>query len=79
MKNSFQCPKCHSTKVVEVLGQTYSQQNVPLNAWQTKMGIQDRYICCDCGYTEEYTRLTDSFNEWAKKALIKQSKKDGFV
>lgn len=79
MRNSFQCPKCNSVDVVEVLGQKYSQQNVPLNAWNTKMGVQDRYICCTCGYTEEYTRLTDSFVKWSKGALRKQSGKDGFV
>lgn len=79
MKESFQCPKCNSTAVVEVLGQKYSQQNVPLNAWQTKIGIQDRYICCSCGYTEEYTRLTPEFNKWAENALKKQTGKDGFV
>lgn len=79
MKNSFQCPKCNSTEVVEVLGQRFSQQNVPLNTWQTKIGIQDRYICCNCGYTEEYTRLNDDFKNWAKGALKKQRGKDGFV
>jgi predicted nucleic-acid-binding Zn-ribbon protein len=68
MKVSRQCPKCHSRKVIEVVGHNYNQnQTIPLHKWNMKHAILDRYICADCGYTEEYVQLTSTFRKWADK------------
>ena len=42
-------------------------QKIPLHKWNIRSAILDRYICADCGYTEEYVQLTDSFKKWANK------------
>ncbi len=81
MRYSLKCPKCNSQGVVEVIGSTMNQyQKIPLNKWSFKNATLDRYICADCGYTEEFVQLSDSFKKWAKKALQNQNPKyDDFV
>lgn len=82
MRTSFQCPKCNSYDVVEVIGSNINQhQRIPLNKWSIKNAVLDRYICTSCGYTEEFVQLTDNFKRWARKQLDKGpiTRNDGFV
>jgi len=81
MRHSYICPKCDSRKVVEVVGSSINQyQKIPLHAWNIKNAILDRYICADCGYTEEFVQLNEGFKKWVEKALKKRGgPSDGFV
>ena len=81
MKYNFTCPKCNSRKVIEVIGSNLNQhQRIPLTKWSLKNAVLDRYICADCGYTEEFVQLSDSFIRWADKTLEEQTNRnDGFV
>ncbi len=73
MRHSRICPKCQSSNVIEVEGSSMNQhQRIPLNVWSLKNAVLDRYICADCGYTEEYVQLTSSFQKWADKKLVDQ-------
>jgi transposase-like protein len=53
MKNSNTCPKCKSTAVVRVDNNYGSQMNRIQTGLFTITQIS-RYVCCDCGYTEEW-------------------------
>lgn len=68
MKASLRCPKCQSNYVIVVVGHNMNQhQKIPLHKWNYRNAILDRYICADCGYTEEYVQLNERFNKWAEK------------
>ncbi|MEL6866920.1 MAG: hypothetical protein AAFP19_21020 [Bacteroidota bacterium] len=81
MKSTFQCPKCQSTNVLEVTGYRTNTNNIiPLSKWSLHSAVLDRYICADCGYTEEYVQLSNSFKRWAAKQLSKEDRRlDDFV
>ncbi len=70
MRFSYKCPKCNSNDVVEVIGSNINQmQKIALNKWSMTQAVLDRYLCANCGYTEEYVQLTDSFKRWARQQL----------
>lgn len=72
MRFSFQCPKCESHEVLEVKGTSMNTMTkIPLTKWGMKHAIIDRYLCANCGYTEEYVQMTDTFKKWAAKELQK--------
>ena len=50
------------------------QHKIPLTKWSMKSATLNRYICADCGYTEEYVQLTDSFKKFAETELKKQDR-----
>ena len=55
MKNTNICPKCQSTDIVRFNGWSgaYGAGNyVPTGLFST--ALVNRYICCNCGYTEEW-------------------------
>ena len=57
MKNSKKCPKCGSENIVRIDG--YSGAYGTGNNIQVGMSIfsavnVNRYICCTCGFTEEW-------------------------
>ena len=81
MRYSLQCPKCNSNHIVEIKGYKSNQfQRIPLHRWGMKTATLDRYICADCGYTEEFVQLNDAFRKWVKKYDEAQRKKrDDFV
>ena len=81
MRYSKSCPKCESHDIIEVIGSNINQhQRIPLTKWSVKNAVLDRYICCHCGYTEEFVQLTKSFRKWSDKKLDDQSMMgDGFV
>ena len=68
MKNTFQCPKCHSTDVIRIEGQRFNQnQIISLSKWATTNAVLDRYLCTECGYTEEWIQIDDKFKKWVTK------------
>ena len=62
MKNTKICPKCNSSDIVRIDG--YSGPYGTGNNIMTKNTIfsavnVNRYICCECGYTEEWIDRED--------------------
>lgn len=72
MKKTGVCPKCGGADIVRVPGGVRSTmdntQNFVIRGFQS--APVDRYICCTCGYSEEWLRksnLDDIKERWAKK------------
>jgi ribosomal protein S27AE len=55
MKNKKICPKCQSSSIVRVDGfrGVYGSGNYIMTSFSSAV-IVNRYICCSCGYTEEW-------------------------
>ena len=74
MKKTNVCPKCGGTDIVKVPGTAsgsgrYCYNEVPLGLLMVAAPV-DRFICCTCGYSEEWLRksnLDDIRERWAKK------------
>lgn len=60
MKNSKTCPKCQGNDIVCACGenQSYGIGN-NVRAGIIKQVIVNRYICCTCGFTEEWIEKDD--------------------
>ena len=57
MKNTKKCPKCASADIVRVDGFTGpygSGNNVMVGASIFSAVKVNRYVCCTCGFTEEW-------------------------
>lgn len=56
MKNTRQCPKCESRDLMEVNGKKGQNQStvnaIALSAFSA--AIITRYVCTNCGYSEEW-------------------------
>lgn len=62
MKNSRICPKCRKDDIVIVDGYAgaYGSGNNIMTGLSIFSAVPvDRYICCSCGYTEEWIRKED--------------------
>lgn len=61
MKKTGVCPKCGGADIVRVPGGVRSTmdntQNFVIRGFQS--APVDRYICCDCGFSEEWLREED--------------------
>ena len=71
MKNTKQCPKCGSGDILIVdgfAGPHGSGNNVMLGISILSAVNVNRYICCSCGFTEEWINKEDL-------PKVKQSKK----
>lgn len=66
MKNHI-CIKCNSCNVVKVLEKSRYNNALTINAF--KVAISTKYVCCDCGYSEEYYD-----NENDRKAIYEKYK-----
>lgn len=56
MKNTKMCLKCNGNKIIRIPGQTgvYGVgNNVPVGGFKGTVNVT-RYLCCNCGYTEEW-------------------------
>ncbi|MBP3398765.1 MAG: hypothetical protein J6K75_03295 [Erysipelotrichaceae bacterium] len=76
MKNTKICPKCHSTNLIRIKGSHEKHgNNIPLGNPVFSYARVNRYICCSCGYTEEWIDQNDleKINE-CKKVLEKNEK-----
>jgi hypothetical protein len=56
MKNN-KCPKCSGNRIIKIPGQTGahgSGNNIPLGMTIFSAVKVTRYLCCQCGYSEEW-------------------------
>jgi predicted nucleic-acid-binding Zn-ribbon protein len=80
MKNTFQCPKCSSTRVIRIEGQRLNQnQVISLNRWSTQTAVLDRYLCTSCGFTEEWIQIDSKFSRWVERNKDKGNFASDFV
>ena len=62
MKNTKICPKCQNSEIVRIdgyAGPYASGNNIMLGATVFSAVNVNRYICCSCGYTEEWIDKKD--------------------
>jgi len=62
MKNTKICPKCHSSDIVRIDGNvgSYGTGNNIITGRTIFSAVNvNRYICCVCGYTEEWIDRED--------------------
>ncbi|MBO5451894.1 MAG: hypothetical protein IIX48_05765 [Lachnospiraceae bacterium] len=62
MKNSRICPKCNSNNIVRIdgyAGAYGSGNNIMIGHSIFSAVNVNRYICCSCGYTEEWIDKED--------------------
>jgi len=62
MKNTRICPKCNRSNIVVVegnVGAYGTRSNIMLGATILSEVKVDRYVCCDCGFLEEWIRKED--------------------
>lgn len=62
MKNRKYCPKCQSSDIVIIDGYTGaygSGNNISVGATIFSTVKVNRYICCNCGFTEEWINKED--------------------
>lgn len=61
MKNTHICPKCNGSNILVIDGHIggYGEGNLMVGKTILSSVKKDNFICCDCGYTEEWIRLED--------------------
>lgn len=62
MKNRKVCPKCGGSDILIIDGEVRGYgvgNNIMLGASIFSAVEVDRYICCSCGYTEEWVNMRD--------------------
>ena len=62
MKNTKKCPKCSSEDIVRIdgyAGAYGSGNNVMVGASIFSAVNVNRYVCCNCGFTEEWIDKED--------------------
>ena len=72
MKKSGKCPKCGTREIVLVPGKLVPAGNgrsIMLGHSALSSALIDRYICLECGYSEDYfdenelQKITDKFDK----------------
>lgn len=74
MKNTKICPKCNSSDIVRINGFTgaYGTGNNILTGLSVFSAIDvNRYVCCHCGYSEEWIDREDIPKLVSSKKAIK--------
>ena len=64
MKQSRTCPKCRSTDILRVegkIGAYGAGNNIQLGISNLSAIAVPRYICCRCGYAEEWVDSRDLY------------------
>lgn len=62
MKNSKICPKCNSCNILRIEGRADAYgagNNIPVGMTIFTYVKVDRYLCCECGYSEEWINKKD--------------------
>lgn len=62
MKNTNTCPKCGSRDIIRVEGRAGAYgvgNNIPVGLTVFSYVKVPRYVCCKCGYSEEWIDLED--------------------
>lgn len=68
MKNTHKCPKCGNNELVKVPGSARAYgagNNIVVGLTYFSAVLVDRYVCCRCGFSEE----------WINQAGIQKLKK----
>ena len=69
MKNTNKCPKCGSSDIIKIPGYAgaYGSGNNIMVGMTIKSAVPvDRYLCADCGYSEEWVDI-DNIDKIKKK------------
>ena len=62
MKHSRICPKCQSTDILRIDGEAKAYgagNNIMVGATIFSAVLVNRYLCCHCGYSEEWIDRED--------------------
>ena len=62
MKNTQTCPKCNSAEIVRVEGSAGAYgigNNIQIGWTNLSAVLVHRYVCCSCGYSEEWIDKDD--------------------
>lgn len=62
MKNTKICPKCQSNDVIMIPGRAEAYgagNNIKVGATVFSAVLVHRYLCCSCGYSEEWVHTED--------------------
>lgn len=62
MKNTSICPKCNSTDILRIEGQSKAYgagNNIPVGMTIFSAVLVHRYLCCNCGFSEEWIDKKD--------------------
>ena len=62
MKQSKRCPKCGGTDILRIEGKCGAYgvgNNIPTGSIFLNAVLVHRYLCCDCGYSEEWIDKED--------------------
>ena len=62
MKNKRYCPKCNSTNLLRIKGNVGAYgtgNNIPAGLLNFSAVLVNRYVCCTCGYSEEWIDMND--------------------
>lgn len=62
MKNKHICPKCSSRDILFIKGKAGaygSGNNIPVGMTIFSAVLVHRYVCCSCGYSEEWIDKED--------------------
>ncbi len=57
MKNMNSCPKCQSRDILNIPGNAGpygAGNNIPVGWSNIFAVLVNRYVCCNCGYSEEW-------------------------
>lgn len=80
MKHSHHCPKCDSSDIIKIAGPAsvgYSQNKIP-TGWISS-GNVDRYVCGECGFSEEWIAKKEVLQKLKKRYRNKGGTGDQFV
>ena len=62
MKNTHICPKCGGTDILMIPGKAGAYgtgNNIQVGMTNLSAILVDRYLCCSCGYSEEWIDKED--------------------
>lgn len=62
MKERHQCPKCGGTDIIKIPGKAGSYgsgNNIQVGLTNFSAVLVHRYLCCTCGYSEEWIDPAD--------------------
>ena len=69
MKNTKLCPKCNSQNIVRVPDDAHrylaNSICITMFAWVKRIPVA-RYVCCDCGYVEDWVETHNEREEILK-------------
>lgn len=70
MKNTKMCPKCNSRDIIRIPGKAgaYGSGNNIMTGGTIYSAVKvTRYLCCKCGYSEEWIDNTDDIEKLRRK------------